>query len=170
MNNENRKKISAETFFDEVTSFSKILALENEWNCLKENALKYLSASAEEKQTQKVKDYLSTDKFEEVIDETFNLLIDYAEKDFIPKNIMPVYNALYEFAHLDELKDYGEGQFQIRTSIAKSSCDLLIKNQEMDNELKRLVFYLDKNQTTFESGYYFYDFDVNRFGFITSKL
>ena len=166
MNKENWKKVSAETFFDEV----KIYALEGGWGCLKENALKYLSASSEEKKTEKVKAYLSVDKFVEVIVETYNLLIAYAEKDCIPKNILPLYNAVYQYAHLNKLKTYGEGQFQVRTSIAESLCDLLEKNQEMDNEHNGLVFYLDKNQTTFESGYYFFDFDVNKFGFITNEL
>ena len=154
-------------FMDEMT----IMGALSQWKDIRKKHEKYVSevpVGAYEKDAPE-KQMISVDEFQEAVNSVYDIFCKNAAAHEISKPLLLLFNEVKTFALNKDIRTYGDGFLEFRTSIASALCDILTENMDY-GDTRQLLFYLDDMCQTFEEGYYVLAVSEFTFSYIGKKV
>ena len=115
------------------------------------------------------KQLFSIDEFKYVVNSVYDIFCKNAATHEISKSLLRLFNEVKTFALNKDIRTYGDGFLEFRTSIAAALCDILTENIDYGNT-RQLLFYLDDMCQTLEEGYYVLNVSDLTFSYVGKEV
>lgn len=154
-------------FMDEV----EMMGVFYQWKELNKKYEKYVSevpVGAYEKDAPE-KQMISVDEFQEAVNSVYDIFCKNATAHEISKPLLLLFNEVKTFALNKDIRTYGDGFLEFRTSIAAALCDILTENMDY-GDTRQLLFYLDDMCQTYDEGYYVLEVSDLTFAYVDKEF
>ena len=138
-------------FMDEL----EVMGAVSKWKELRKKYERYVSEIpvGEYEKGGPAKQMISVDEFQDVVNPVYDIFCRNAAAHEISKPLLLLFNEVKTFALNKDIRTYGDGFLEFRTSIAAALCDILTENIDY-GDTRQLLCYLDDRCQTHEEGYY----------------